>query len=81
MVLTAGFALGATAILPRDPLGQLLGVGLATMAAAHLTPELGSLAQRYITTAIPFNLAIANVAPQRGEGGRSTHFIEVRWVD
>ena len=81
MVLTAGFALGATAILPRDPVGQLLGVGLAAVAAAQLTPELGSLAQRYLTTAIPFNLAIANVSPQRGEGGRAAHFIEVRWVD
>lgn len=81
LMLTAGFAIGASAILPRDPIGQILGVGVATMAAAHLTPELGALAQRYLTTAIPFNLAIANINLKHDELGRSAHFIEVRWVE
>ncbi|MDX2232296.1 MAG: DUF6391 domain-containing protein [Leptolyngbyaceae cyanobacterium bins.349] len=81
MVLTAGFALGASALLPKDPIGQLVGVGMAAVTAAQLTPELGALAQRYITTAIPFNLAISNISLQRDEIGRAAHFIEVQWVD
>ncbi|MDX2240509.1 MAG: DUF6391 domain-containing protein [Leptolyngbyaceae cyanobacterium bins.302] len=81
LVLTAGLAIGASAILPKDPIGQLLGVGVAAMAAAHLTPELGALAQRYITTAIPFNLAIANISLKHDELGRAAHFVEVRWVE
>ena len=81
LALTAGLALGATMILPRDPIGQLLGVGMATVTAAYLTPELGAWAQRYVTTALPFNLAIAQITAQWGDQGRSTHFVEVRWVD
>lgn len=81
MVLTAGFAIGASAVMPKDPIGQLLAVGMAAMTATQLTPELGALAQRYVTTAIPFNLAIANISVKRDTMGRAAHFIEVRWVD
>ena len=81
MMLTAGLAIGASVLLPRDPIGQVIGLGAAAMTAAYLTPELGPLVQRYVTTAIPFNLAIANISPRRDYLGRPTHFIEVRWVD
>lgn len=81
MMLTAGLAIGASVLLPRDPIGQVIGLGAAAMTAAYLTPELGPLVQQYVTTAIPFNLAIANISPLRDQLGRPTHFIEVRWVD
>jgi hypothetical protein len=54
---------------------------VAAVAAAQITPELGTLAQRYITTAIPFNLAIANITNARDYLGRPTHFVEVRWIE
>lgn len=81
MVLTAGLAVGMSAILPRDPVGQMVGVGIAAVAAAQLTPDLGGLAQRYVTTAIPFNLAIASIAPVPDPFGRPAHFVRVKWVE
>lgn len=81
MLLTAGLALGATVFMPRDPIGQLVGFGAAAAAASFLAPDLGSLAQRYITTSIPFNLAIANITPMHDHFGRPTHFVQVRWMD
>lgn len=79
MVLTAGLALGAHLILPRGPIEQLLGLGLATAAATQLAPDLGILAQRYLTTAIPFNLAVEDIAPTADIWGRPVHFVQVRW--
>lgn len=81
MLLTAGLALGTATVLPKDPLGQLLAIGMAAAVATQLTPELGAWVQKYVTTAIPFNLAIANISPQRDELGRPAHFITVRWVE
>lgn len=81
MVLTAGFALGTSLLFPRSPLEQLFGVGVAAMTATYLTPELGAWAQKYVTTSIPFNLAIANITALRDPMGRGAHFVEVRWVD
>ena len=48
--------MGINLFLPKDPLGQLLGIGVAATTAASISADVGSLAQRYITTAIPFNL-------------------------
>ncbi|NJO49227.1 MAG: hypothetical protein HC840_06980 [Leptolyngbyaceae cyanobacterium RM2_2_4] len=56
-------------------------MGLAATAAMHLAPELGSLAQRYLTTAIPFNLAIGNISALGDRQGRSVHFVQVLWVE
>lgn len=81
MLLTAGLTVGAMALLPRHPLVLLGGLGLAATTATYLTPELGTLAQRYITTAIPFNLAIAHVVPVADLIGRPAHFVHVQWVD
>ncbi len=81
MLLTAGLAFGASIVLPRDPIGQMIGLGLAAATAAHITPDLGSIAQRYITTAIPFNLAVDNVQSLRDPLGRPAHFVQLRWVD
>ncbi|MGA7933389.1 MAG: DUF6391 domain-containing protein [Kovacikia sp.] len=81
MLVTAGLALGASALLPRDPIGQIVGLGLAAATATQITPDLGKLAQRYITTAIPFNLAINRISSVRDSVGRPAHFVQVNWVE
>lgn len=81
MLLTAGLSMGASFILPRDPLSQLLGVGLAATAATQLAPDLGTIAQRYITTAIPFNLRIVNISATVDVWGKPAHFIQTSWVE
>lgn len=79
MFLTAGLALGAHLILPRGPIEQIIGLGVAAATATQLAPDLGSLAQRYLTTAIPFNLAVVDIAATSDLWGRPTHFVRVRW--
>jgi Domain of unknown function (DUF6391) len=79
--LTAGLALGAHLILPRGPISQLLGLGLASAAAFQLGPDVGMSAQKYLTTAIPFNLAIVNIAPKADLWGRSGYFVQIEWQD
>ena len=81
MLLTAGLAVGATMVLPRGPIEQFVGLGAAAAIAAHLTPDFGSLAQQYITTAIPFNLAIERITISRDASGRSVHFVQVSWKE
>lgn len=81
MLLTVGLALGIHLLLPRSPIEQLLGLGVAATTAAQLAPELGILAQQYVTTAIPFNLAIEDITVTRDVWGRSAHFVRVRWAD
>ena len=81
MFLTAGLALGAHLLLPRGPIEQLLGVGLAAATATQLTPDIGILAQRYLTTSIPFNLAIEDITATSDIWGRPAHFVQVRWRD
>ncbi len=68
-------------LLPKGPMDQLLGFGIAATAAALLTPDLGVVAQRYVTTAIPFNLEIAQILARQDFWGRPTHFVEVRWQE
>jgi len=80
MLLTAGLTMGFHLLLPRGPITQLLGLGLATTAASQLAPDVGALAQRYITTAIPFNLAVEGITPLSDQSGRPAHFVRVRWV-
>lgn len=81
MLLTAGMGFGMTMLLPKGPIAQLLGLGIAATAAAQLAPDLGEVAQRYVTTAIPFNLEIAQISARQDFWGRPTHFVEVRWQE
>lgn len=81
MLLTAGLGLGLHIFLPKWPLAQILGIGVATAAAARIAPDLGSIAQKYLTTAIPFNLAIENISLTQDIWGRPAHFVRVRWVE
>jgi len=59
---------------------QLFGLGLATVLANQLAPDLGSIAQRYLTTAIPFNLRVIEISQTQDFWGRSAHFVRVQWV-
>ncbi|MEG4228425.1 DUF6391 domain-containing protein [Microcoleus sp. N9_B2] len=81
MLLTAGLAVGINLALPRGPILQLLGLGAAAAAAAQLAPDLGALAQRYVTTAIPFNLSVVDITVSQDFWGREAHFVRVRWVE
>ena len=89
MLLTASLALGIHLLLPRGPIEQLLGFGFAASTATQLTPELGRLVQQYITTAVPFNLAIKDVTTSTHDSteraldawGRPTHFVQIAWVE
>ncbi|MEP0913217.1 DUF6391 domain-containing protein [Leptolyngbya sp. GB1-A1] len=81
MLLTAGLAIGTHLVLPREPIGQLLGLGAATMTAMQLAPELGGWAQKYVTTAIPFNLTIEGIHFLGERQGYPTHFVRVKWID
>lgn len=81
MLLTASFALGAHLLLPRGPIEQLLGLAFATSTAAQLAPEVGISAQKYLTTAIPFNLELSRIAKTQDFWGHPAHFVEVEWRD
>lgn len=81
MFLTVGLALGAHLLLPRGPIEQVLGLSLAAATANQLAPDVGSLAQRYLTTAIPYNLAIDTITATSDIWGRPAHFVQVRWKD
>ena len=81
MLVTAGFAVGMHLLLPRGPIEQLIGLGIATTTASEIAPELGLLAQKYLTTAIPFNLEIESVIRTRDNCGRAAHFVKVFWRD
>lgn len=81
MLLTAGFALGVHLLWPRNPISQLIGLGLAATTAATLAPDLGSVAQKYLTTSIPFNLAIENIHVTQDFWGRPAHFVRVSWQE
>lgn len=81
LLLTTGFALGTSFLLPRRPIEQIFGVGLAAITANQLAPDLGKLAQKYLTTAIPFNLTLGEITHKTDFWGNSTHFVQVHWVD
>lgn len=81
MLLTAGFAVGMHLLLPRGPIEQLIGLGIATTTAAEIAPEAGALVQKYVTTAIPFNLKVENVTLSRDIWGKEAYFVKVDWQD
>ena len=81
LMLTAALTLGVHLILPRSPLEQLMGIGIAATAAAQISPDMGLSVQKYLTTAIPFNLELVDIKPSQDFWQRSGHFVEVRWQD
>ncbi|MDJ0900802.1 MAG: DUF6391 domain-containing protein [Xenococcus sp. MO_188.B8] len=78
-LLTTGMILTTHLMLPREPIGQLLGMGLATVTATYLAPELGMAVQKYITTAIPFNLKISKIAKTIDMWGNQAYFVGLQW--
>lgn len=81
MLMTAGLAIGVNLLLPKGPIEQLLGLGVAAAAATSIAPDVGGMVQKYVTTAIPFNLAIAEIRSDRDWSGRPQHFVQIRWVE
>ncbi|MBP0020690.1 MAG: hypothetical protein J7647_24435 [Cyanobacteria bacterium SBLK] len=81
LLLALGLATGSSFFLPRNPLTQMLGLGLATVAATQLAPDIGEMAQKYVTTSIPFNLVVRDIMPTSDLWGRSAHFVRVCWQD
>ncbi|AGY57076.1 DUF6391 domain-containing protein [Gloeobacter kilaueensis] len=80
MLITATVGLGASLLLPRKPLPQLLAIGAAAATASQLATGVGALAQRHLTTSIPRNLEIVNARTLSDWAGRHSHFVETRYV-
>ncbi len=81
MLLTTGFVLGTHFLLPKGPIEQALGLLLATSTASQLSPDVGILAQKYLTTAIPFNLELVQIARTRDFSSHPAYFVELAWRD
>ena len=79
-VLMAGMAITAHFTLPREPIHQLVGMGLATLTANYLAPDLGIYIQKYITTAIPFNLKVQKITKITDRSGNSGYFVRLQWI-
>ncbi|BAZ44454.1 hypothetical protein NIES4102_14630 [Chondrocystis sp. NIES-4102] len=80
MMLTASMAMAVHFSLPRSPIPQLLGLGFATIAANYLAPEFGMYVQRYITTGIPFNLKLNDIAKIVDQSGNPGYFVRLDWI-
>ncbi len=80
MLLTAGMTMTAHLTLPREPIHQFIGLGLATLAANYLAPDIGIYVQKYITTAIPFNLQLKNITKVVDKSGNSGYFVRLNWI-
>jgi hypothetical protein len=81
LVVVGGLMLATSVLLPREPISQLFGLGVATATAFTVTPDLGVYAQKYLTTAIPFNLEIEGIYPAKDIWGRQAYFVELTWQD
>ena len=79
MLLTTGAILTTYLLLPKDPLGQLLGLGVTTSAASWLAPDIGMSVQKYLTTSIPFNLKIKEIKKTADMLGHPAHFVGLQW--
>jgi hypothetical protein len=80
MVLTAGMTITAHLSLPKEPIHQFIGMGLATLAANYLAPDLGIYVQKYITTSIPFNLKLQKITKIIDKSGNSSYFVKLNWI-
>jgi hypothetical protein len=78
-ILTAGMAVTAHFTLPRSPFHQIMGMGLAAITANYLAPDLGIYVQKYITTAIPFNLKLHKITQITDKSEKSGYFVQLNW--
>ena len=79
-VLTAGMAITAHLTLPRSLFPQIIGVGLAALTANYLAPDLGIYVQKYLTTAIPFNLRLQKITKITDKSSSSGYFVHLKWI-
>lgn len=79
LLLSAGLTLGSHVVLPKDPISQLLGMGLSMTLASSFAPEVGQWTQKYLTTAVPFNLELDNIYKTTDLWGREANFVRLRW--
>lgn len=79
-MLTAGMAMAAHFTLPRSPVPQMMGMGLAAVTANYLAPDIGIYVQKYITTAIPFNLKLQKITKITDKSGNSGYFVRLKWI-
>ncbi|MEL6931128.1 MAG: DUF6391 domain-containing protein [Cyanobacteria bacterium J06600_6] len=80
-ILTAGMAMTAHLSLPRSPFHQFVGMGLAALTANYLAPDIGIYVQKYVTTAIPFNLKLQKITKITDKAGNSGYFVRLKWID
>lgn len=80
VLLTTGMVMGTHLFFPKMLLMQLLGLGLAATTAAQIAPDVGELAQKYLTTSIPFNLELEGISDTTDLWGRPALFVRVRWT-
>lgn len=79
VLLTTGMVMGTHLFFPKILLAQVLGLGIAATTAAHIAPDVGKLAQKYLTTSVPFNLELDEILDATDLWGRPTLFVRVRW--
>jgi len=80
VLLTTGMVMGSHLFFPKILLAQLLGLGVAATTAAQIAPDVGKLAQKYLTTSIPFNLELEGISEATDLWGRPALFVRVRWI-
>ena len=80
-MLTTSMAMMAHFSLPKEPLHQIMGMGLAALTANYLAADLGMYVQKYITTAIPFNLKLQKITKLTDKSGNSGYFVRLNWID
>ena len=80
-LLSMGMIFTTHFMLPKEPITQLLGMGLASMTANYVAPEIGMSVQKYLTTAIPFNLQIKEITQTVDRWGRPALFIGIEWCN
>jgi len=79
LLLSAGLSLGSHLVLPKDPITQLLGIGMGASVASAMAPEVGQWVQKYLTTAVPFNLTLDKIYLTTDFWGRSANFVQLQW--
>jgi hypothetical protein len=79
LLLTASFTLSSHLLFPKDPVSQLLGMGVGMSVASSVAPDVGQWAQKYLTTAVPFNLELEQIYQTTDLWGRSANFVQLGW--